>query len=65
MGDIVTSLIQNSFSKLSLTEKRGLLIRGGRSLAITSHRLDTMSTINFRFLSVVRPRPTDEFRVGD
>ena len=47
MGDIVTLLIQNSFSKLSLTEKRGLLIRGGRSLAVTSHSLDTTSSINF------------------
>ena len=53
MGDIVTSLIQSSFSKLSLSEKRGLLIRGGRSLAKTSHSLDTMSNINFRFLSVM------------
>ena len=53
MGDIVTSLIQKSFSKLSLAEKRGLLIRGGPSLAITSHSLDTMSNINFRFLSVM------------
>ena len=53
MGDIVTSLIQNSFSELSLTGKRGVLIRGSRSLAITSHSLDTMSTINFRFLSVM------------
>ena len=49
MGDIMTSLIQNSFSKLSLMEKRGLLRRGGRSLAITSHSLDTMSNSNFRF----------------
>ena len=61
MGDIMTSLIQNSFSKLSLTEKRGLLRRGDRSLVITSHSLDTMSNINFRFFSVMRPRPTDEY----
>ena len=48
----MTSLIQNSFSILSLAENRGLLIMGGRRLAITSHSLDTMPSINFRFLSV-------------
>ena len=53
MGDIMTLLIHSSFSKLSLTEKRGLLRKGDRSLAITSHSLDTMSNINFRFFSVM------------
>ena len=52
MGDIVTSLIQNSFPKLSLAEKR-IIDKGGRSLAITSHSLDTMSSIKFWFFSVM------------